>query len=96
MASLVFRVTDIFENKDSLWLTTDKPGSNGHLGGMVIELKTPDGNSIKRKSRVLHANRGLDAKDYNYMISIDKRSGEERILTKADVPLGTEIWLPIN
>ena len=71
MAKLVFKVTNVFENKDSLWITTDKPGSNGHLGDMIIELKTPDGKIIKVNSRTLHVNRGLDERDHNYAISVD-------------------------
>jgi len=96
MARLVFKVTDVFENKDSLWLTTDKPGSNGHLSNMIIELKTPDGNTIKVNSRTLHANRGLDDRDYNYMISIDRIDSNNQPFSKDDVPINTEIWLPIN
>ena len=96
MARLVFKVTNVFETKDSLWITTDKPGSNGHLGDMVIELKTPQGKTIKVKSRVLHMNRGLDERDYNYTISIDKIDSNNLPFSQKDIPVDTEIWLPIN
>jgi len=92
---LVFRVTDVFENEDSLWITTDKPGSNGHLSGMLIELKTPVGKIYKVNSRVLSVNRGLDARDFNYTISIDRLDCNGQPLSKDDISIGTEIWLPI-
>lgn len=96
MAKLVFKVTNVFENKDSLWLTTDKPGSNGHLSDMMIELKTPNGKIIKVNSRTLHVNRGLDERDHNYTISIDRIDSNNQPFSKQDVPIDTEIWLPIN
>lgn len=94
VAKLVFKVTDVFETDDSLWITTDKPGSNGHLGGMVIELKTPQGTLIKVTSRVLHVNRGLDDKDHNYAISVDRVDINNQSVTKSDIPIDTEIWIP--
>lgn len=94
MGRLVFKVTDVFETDDSLWITTDKLGSNGHLGDMVIELKTPQGKIIKVNSRVLHVNRGLDDKDHNYSISVDRFDINNQPVSKNDVPIDTEIWIP--
>ncbi len=96
MAKLVFKVTNVFENKDSLWLTTDKPGSNGHLSDMMIELKTPSGKTIKVNSRTLHVNRGPDERDHNYAISVDRIDSNNQPFSKQDVSVDTEIWLPIN
>ena len=96
MAELVFKVTNVLENKDSLWLTTDKPGSNGHLSDMMIELKTPNGKTIRVNSRTLHVNRGLDERDHNYTISVDRIDSNNQPFAKQDVPIKTEIWLPIN
>jgi hypothetical protein len=84
----LFKVVDVFQLKDRLVLMTDvvdQPDEHKH--GDIVELRRPDGKTIRTES--WYESHSFAAPPANIPpLCI----GIAATLTKADVPIGTEVW----
>lgn len=84
----LFKVVDVFQLKDRLVLMTDAVDHPcEHKHGDLVELRTPDGKVLRTQSWYeFQSFSALPEKPPPVCIGISAA------LTKADVPIGTEVW----
>jgi hypothetical protein len=91
---LLFHVTEVSEVSGSpLQVTSNIEVLYGYRDGDELELRRPDGTSVRVRSGLVHVN-----KNWKVALSEPEKKwplifwlGQD--LTKADVPVGTEVWM---
>jgi hypothetical protein len=91
MARFIFRIVDVYQLKGRLVLMTDVTEYHEHRHGDTIELHRPDGSILRTEGWFeFHSFSEPPVKNPTFCIGISN------IYTKADVPIGTKVWLDVD
>lgn len=83
----LFTVVEVFELQDrrTVVIPDDLPGQHSTAGSLPVELRRPEGSRFQATLRIEYAfQRPSARRDDRVLVFND--------LSKADIPIGTEVW----
>ena len=93
MAKFAFKVTGVFEFKDSLALIADTYKGKEQKDKVVLELRRADGSVLHAVSIPVTHCYGFDVPaDRPYSLHINNFDINNSRIAKPDIPIGTEVW----
>jgi hypothetical protein len=93
MARFAFKVTEVFEFKDSIAVIGDRAKAVAPKGKAGLELRKPDGSVLKAVPVPVKFRYDPDApSERPVSIHFRKVDADNNCISKFDVPIGTEVW----
>ncbi|MDQ5936513.1 MAG: hypothetical protein QG574_3849 [Cyanobacteriota bacterium erpe_2018_sw_21hr_WHONDRS-SW48-000092_B_bin.40] len=93
MARFAFKVTEVFEFKDSIAVIADRAESVAPQGKVGLELRRPDGSVLRAVPIPVKFRYDADtAKERPHSIHFKNIDIDNNRINKNDVPIGTEVW----